>query len=112
MALRKLQKTEWPSYFARSSRYLLGKRAEIEILSIEFGVQPSVRNMPVFGIAYDPHEDIIDIALDGMDHFVRGPRELYVDDDGIGFASLAIVDSYGVRQIVLLSEPLMLPAAR
>ena len=38
------------------------------------------------------------------------PREIYVDEGVGGIMSVEIVDPEGVRQIVKLREPLMLPA--
>ena len=52
---------------------------------------------------------MIEIALDGLDHMVNRPRELYVDVGPGGMISLEIVDGGGVRQIVRLRDPLMLP---
>jgi hypothetical protein len=37
------------------------------------------------------------------------PRELYVDEELLGIVSFQIIDAEGVRQIVTLRDPLMLP---
>jgi hypothetical protein len=57
-----------------------------------------------------PRNDIIEIALDGLDHLVRNPLELYFDEDPIGMTSLQVIDGDGVRQIILSRDPLMLPS--
>jgi hypothetical protein len=49
--------------------------------------------------AYDPKDDLIDLDLDGLDHMIHHPRELYVEN-GLNVASLEIVDEEGVSQIV------------
>jgi hypothetical protein len=62
------------------------------------------------GIVYDRKNDIVEVALDGLDHMIHEPREIYVDVDGKGLLSLEIVDAEGARQVVRLMDPLMLPA--
>jgi hypothetical protein len=66
--------------------------------------------LPPLGISYDPHDDVVDIALDGVDHIIRKPREIYLDDGAAGLRGLEIVEANGVKQIVKLKERLMLPA--
>jgi Family of unknown function (DUF5335) len=66
----------------------------------------------LLGLAYDPNDDIVEVALDGLDHLIPRPRELYIDN-GIGsLSSLEIIDADGVKQIVKLRDPLMLPPPR
>jgi hypothetical protein len=109
MAPRKLDKAEWHAFFDRVSKSLLGKRAEIEVTSLSLGSQVEAQWLPLLGIVYDPKNDIIEIALDGLDHMVHRPQEVYVDIGPQGLTSLEVVDAEGVRQIVLLRDPLMLP---
>jgi len=109
MIPRKLDKTEWRAYCDLVSRGLAGKRAEIEIVSLDLGNQVEAKWLPLLGIVYDPKNDIIEVALEGLDHMIRKPREVYVDDDQGELASLEIIDSDGVRQIINLRDPLMLP---
>jgi hypothetical protein len=49
------------------------------------------------------------IMLDGVDHFVFKPREMYLDFGLGGVQSLGILDNENAWQIVLLREPVMLP---
>jgi len=55
-------------------------------------------------------DDILEIALEGLDHLIHKPSELYVDEGGDGLLSLEVFDREGDRQIVKLLDPLMLPA--
>ncbi len=109
MASRKLDKSEWRAFCDRMSKGLIGKQAEIEIASLALGSHVQSEWLPLLGIVYDPKSDVIEIALDGLDHMIPRPRELYVDIGPGGMANLEIVDSGGVRQIVTLRDPLMLP---
>ncbi len=109
MAVRELSKEEWKDYFDRVSRALVGKRAMIEAASLRLGDQVVADWVPLIGISYDPRDDLVEIALDGLDHLIPGPRVIFVDAEGGRLSSLEIVDATDQRQIVRLADPLMLP---
>ena len=109
MAVRTLEKQEWHGYFDRISRGLLGERAEIEVASLQLGDQIEAEWAPLLGITYDPKDDVLEVALDGLDHLIPRPRQIFVDEGLSGLASFEVVDHTGVRHIVQLREPLMLP---
>lgn len=109
MITRKLEKPEWRSFLDGLSSFLAGKRAEIEIASLDLGVQIEAKWLPLIGIGYDPKNDLIEVAMDGHDHMIRRPRELYIAEDTGQLVSLEVIDANGVRQIVKLKDPLMLP---
>lgn len=70
MAIRRLERSEWPSFCLRASRYFLGKRAEIEALSLEIGRQVAALRMPILGIDYDPRSDVMQILLRDLEHLI------------------------------------------
>jgi Family of unknown function (DUF5335) len=109
MALQRLEKLHWTGWCERMTPELLGKWAEIEVASRDYGVQLEARWLPVVGVAYDPHDDLLEILLDGLDHLIPHPREMYVDLGPAGVESLGIVDQAGTWQIVSLRDPLKLP---
>jgi hypothetical protein len=111
MATRKLDKENWGSFFDRVSAGLVGMQAEIEVDSLELGAQIEAEWLPVLGITYEPKDDMLEIALEGVDHLIHKPREIHVDEGIGGLASLLVVDGDGVKQIVKLREPLMLPSS-
>jgi hypothetical protein len=87
----------------------LGKRAEIEVVSPADGLLVEARWLPIIGIVYDPVNNALKIMLDGVDHFVFQPREMYLDFGLGSVRSLGILDNENAWQIVLLRDPLMLP---
>lgn len=109
MAIRKLEKAEWRAFFDRMSKGMPGKRAEIEIASLALGNEIEAEWLPLLGVTYDPKDDVLDVALAGLDHVIRAPRELYIDDGSSGLTSLEVIDGDGVHQIVKFRDPLMLP---
>jgi Family of unknown function (DUF5335) len=112
MAVRKLEKQEWRSFLDVMSKLLEAKDAEIEVASLQLGDQIEAEWLPLLGISYDPRDDVLDIALDGFDHIIRKPREIYLDNGDAALTSLEIVDADGVKQIVKLKDRLTLPAPR
>jgi hypothetical protein len=109
MTIRKLEKSTWRPFFDRISDGLLGKRAEIEVASLDIGDQIEAEWLPIYGIVYDHKDDIIEIALEDLDHLVRSPREVYIDDGLTGLASVEIINGEGRKEIIQLRDPLMLP---
>jgi hypothetical protein len=109
MGIQKFERSKWPDVCAAVSIALLGKRAEIEVVSLSDGLLIEARWLPVIGIAFDPVNDLLRIMLDGVDHFVFQPKEMYLDFGLGGVQSLGILDKENAWQIVLLRDPLMLP---
>jgi hypothetical protein len=110
MTTRKLDKKRWRAFFDGVTTMLEGKQAEIEVASLRLGDQVEAEWLPLLGIAYDPKDDIVEVALEGLDHLIPKPREIYIDDDVEGLMALEIVEDDGAKQIIQLRDPLMLPA--
>ncbi len=109
MTAQKLDKKEWKPFFEGVSKVLPAKEAEIEVLSLNIGDQVEAEWLRLLGLTYDPKDDLLDVALDGLDHLIQKPREIYVEDGGVGLASLAVVDAEGARHIIKLRDPMALP---
>lgn len=104
MTARKLDKIQWRTFFDDFSKALEGKQAEIEVASLALGNQLEAEWLPLYGIAYDAKDDLVEVALEGLDHMIRKPREIYVEG-GVGtLESLEIVDADGVKQVVRLRQ--------
>jgi hypothetical protein len=110
MATEKLDKASWHAYFDAVSKALTSKRVEIEVQSLALGSQIEADWLPLLGITYEPRADMLEIALEGLDHMIQKPAEIYVEHNVASLSSMEIIDSDGVRQVVRLRDPLMLPA--
>jgi Family of unknown function (DUF5335) len=110
MAIAKLDKNQWHTYFDVMTKELTGKQAEIEVASLDLGDQVESDWLPLLGITYDPKSDVAEIVLEGLDHLIHKPKEIYVDGDAFNLNSLDVVDNDGMHQIVRLRDPLRLPA--
>lgn len=109
MATLKLEKEAWHPYFDNITKILEGKRVEVEVASLKIGDQIEAEWLPLIGIAYDHQDDIIEIALEGLDHMIHKPREVYVDQEAVELVSMEVIDADDFRQIIRLRDPLMLP---
>jgi hypothetical protein len=107
--LRTVPQSEWRSFFDRMSKALPGKLAEIEVASLDLGDQIIAEWVPLIGVTYDSKDDLVDVALDRLDHLIRHPKDITASETEDGLASIAIVDAENARQEVKFRLPLMLP---
>src|SRR5215471_7653256 len=108
MATRKLDKAQWRTFFDRLSKMLEGKQAEIEVVSLGLGDQIEAEWLLLLGIAYDPNDDIVEVALEDLDHMIAKPRDVYVEEGPGGVVALEIVDADAVKKFVNPRDPLIL----
>ncbi|HEY2446520.1 MAG TPA: DUF5335 domain-containing protein [Rhizomicrobium sp.] len=106
--IRKIEKANWQIFLDRLSKELAGNAVEVEVDGLDLGSHIEAEWVPLVGLTYDHKDDLIEIALEGLDHTVRHPRELYVDENGGKVESLGIVEEN--TQIVRFREPLLLPS--
>ena len=106
-----IDRSRWAPFLDTITNSLIGKQAEIEVVSLDLGDQIEAEWAPLIGITYDRKNDLIEIALEELDHLIRSPRELFIDYAvGEVVAAIEIVDADGNRQIVRFKDPLALPA--
>jgi hypothetical protein len=107
-----IPKAEWKSLSDRGSKTPEGKPAEIEVASLKLGDQIQAEWTALIGVSYDPKDDLIEVALEGLDHLIHHPRELHVEEGPQGVVSLAVLDEDENRHIVRFKDPLMLQSSR
>jgi hypothetical protein len=110
MQIRKLERDRWKGFFDLVSTGLVGKRVEVEVASMKLGDQIEAEWLPLLGIVYDPKSDAIFVTLEGLEHTIAHPRAVYGEEPALEIRSMAIVDADDVLHILLLRDPLMLPA--
>ena len=108
---RKQERAEWRPFLDRVSKGIAGKQAEIEVASLDLGDQIEAEWVPLIGLVYDSKDDNVEVAVEGLDHLIHKPRELYVEEEGGELSSLEVIDADGTRSIIKLKDMLMLPAA-
>lgn len=110
MAAQQIDKSDWQGFFDNLSKALPGKQAEIEVASLALGDQILGEWAALHGIAYDPKDALIELALEGTDHLIPDPAEVWIDYDVGGLVSIEIVRRDDSREIVKLRDPLGLPS--
>lgn len=110
MATTQLHKAEWQSYFDRLSKGLAGKQeqVEIEVESLSLGSQIEAEWLPLQGITYDPKSDIVEVLMEGLDHLIHRPQNVFIDYGATGLQSIAVIDGDNNTQVIKLRDPLML----
>jgi len=111
MALIQLSRSNWQTYFDRVAKTLRAKRVEIEVTGLGLGHQVAADWIPLIGISYDPKGDALAITAEGVEHMIRHPKQIHVDQDVDSLLSIEAVDAEGIHHIVVLKDPLQLPAA-
>ncbi len=109
MALRKLDRSEWEAYFDSFSKDERVKMGEVEILGKSVGAQLEEEWMPLVGLAYDPKDDEFEVITEVVDHHIRHPREIWVDEDVDGLKTVEVVQAEGIKHVVELRRPPALP---
>jgi hypothetical protein len=110
MSVHQVDKSHWKFFFDTLTKTLVGKRAEVEVASLDLGDQIEAEWAPLIGIVYDPKDDLIEVALEGLDHLILEPREVHVDYNVGGLIGLEVIDAEGVHQLIKLKDPIALPA--
>lgn len=109
MSTRELPRREWRGYCDRVSKALVGRRAELEVVSLALGDRVEARWLPLLGIVYDPKADVVEVALEGIGHSIPRPLEVYAEETSRGLVALEIVAADETHQIVRFREPLVFP---
>lgn len=108
MALRELLKSNWSAYFESYSRHMSFQQAELVVSSLGLGAQIQAEWVAIEGVTYDHKDDLLEVSVAGLQHLIREPRSIFVDESNGVLACFEIVDGGGLRHIVQLREPLKL----
>jgi hypothetical protein len=109
--VQKIAKSQWQEFCDRVSRGLEGARAEIEITSKDLGDEVMAKWLPLLGLTYDSKNDLIEVALEGVDHLIHNPRAVWVYMSGAELIGFEVFDGRGMQHVIKLREPLRLPPA-
>lgn len=100
-----MPKSDWKPFFDRLAQALEDNPAEIEVASLELGDQRLAEWVPLIGITYDPRDDLFDVALEGLDHMIKQPREVRTDIGDGRLIAIDIIDRDGAHLIVKFRNP-------
>lgn len=112
MTLTQLAKAQWQPYFDHVSKALGAKLVQVEVNGLRLGSQVQIEWLPLVGISYDPKDDILAVAVEGIEHNIRHPKQIHVEQDVESLYRIQAVDAEGEHHILRLKDPLSLPAPR
>jgi hypothetical protein len=110
MPLVQLARSRWQAYFDGVSRALGATRVEIEVTGLGLGDQVEAEWIALAGISFDPKDDVLIIAAEGLRHLIAHPRQIHVEEELGSLRSLEAADAEGNHHIVILRDALALPA--
>ena len=108
MTTRRIEKAHWRGFLETLTHSLVDSGAEVEAGFLALRCRIEERWLGLFGLNYDPRADAIEIALDGIDHVIEAPSELWAEIGPVGLHSLEIVGPNHTSEIVRLRAPLPL----
>ena len=88
MATRKIEKMNWTSYFDEATKQIIDgkgpKQAEIRILAPISGAQVESDWKPLLGITYDHKDNLLEVAMEHLDHLIVHPDDIYIHEGNDG----------------------------
>lgn len=114
--IKLIPRDRWTEYFdSLSKRFFRDdepvKVATIAVTSRLAGDRTGVHGARVIGITYDRHDNVLDVALDGVDHLVYRPTEIRVIEDADGFVRELMVKHKGGPREVIALKRVWIPAS-
>lgn len=112
MTTREIKKEEWKSFFDGVSKFggVDRKCADIEVISLNLGDQIAAEWISMLGMVYEPRSNILEVGLEGLNHLIRRPKTIQVEERGVELLSISVTDEDDVQHIIRLRDPLVLSA--
>jgi hypothetical protein len=103
------------AYFASFTKHFLLREStnaiDVEVLSTDWGDQLAARGAHLYGITYDPKGNALEFELEGGDHRVYKPKEVWTAEAGDGFVNaIEVVRDDGTREIARVNRLGIAPA--
>lgn len=112
METKVIKRDKWQDYFDTVTKSLEGKRVTIDVSALKIGDQVEAEDLTLLGLTYDPKDDLLEVAMEGLDHMIRSPKDIQLAFGEKGVEAIQVTNKDGVQQIVRLKDPLMLPAPK
>lgn len=110
MPLTQLARSRWQEFFDAASRAAGAQQATVEVTGLQLGDRIAADHVAMTGMTYEPQDDTLTLFLQGLEHRIRQPKAIHVDQDAGALHSIEAVDAEGVHHIIQFSAALALPA--
>ncbi|GAA4257613.1 DUF5335 family protein [Azospirillum formosense] len=104
MTTTRLEEQEWHRYFSAAKNILYGRLASVQVVGADVGAQRVADRVSLLGVTFDPKGHLLDVALDGLNHLIQNPREIYVDEAPSGAIAMDVVDADGRKHIIQIGD--------
>ena len=111
MGTRRLRRGEWQAYCDRLSHELRDENAELEVVSLALGDHVEARWLALYGVTYDPRTDVLEIALENVDHMIEQPRDITIEETPRGLVAIEITTADERHEVLKLRKPVPLSDA-
>jgi hypothetical protein len=100
-----IQKENYHSYFENFSKVIPNELVEIEVMGLDLGDQIEADFVTLKGITYESKNNQLFFYLaDNLEHIIKNPVEIYVDNDEIGIKEIAIKCGQGHLHLIKLKH--------
>jgi hypothetical protein len=101
---KQIHRDQLASYFDAFTKHFLmyesTNTADVELLAPDWGDQFAAEGDHLRGITYDPKDNTIEFELEGFNHRIPDPGEVWVIEELDGFVrALEVIEAQGARQI-------------
>ena len=106
---KRIPNDQLQEYFARFTKHFLLREStnavDVEVLAPDWGDQFAAEGAHLFGITYDPKAKSLEFELEGGDHRVLNPREVWTVEEFDGFVkAVEIVRDDGAREVARVNR--------
>jgi hypothetical protein len=110
MTLTELPRAQWQQFFDRASKELGARPTKVEVTGLGLGDQLAAEWVELIGVTYEPKDDMLTVAVEGLQHRIEHPKAIHVERDAQHLASMEVLGPDGTHHIIQFSAPLELPA--
>jgi hypothetical protein len=105
MAVRKIAKENWQSYFDTFAKLFLKddqpEYADIKVLSDESGALSETSWQILEGITYNEKDKLLNVKVENLNRMILNPQQIYVDEVEDGWInSMEIIEEDGTKTII------------
>jgi hypothetical protein len=73
---------------------------DVEVLATDSGDQFEAEGAKIFGVTFDPKENAVEFELEGGDHRIINPKEVWIAEEPDGFIkAIEVVRDDGTREV-------------
>ena len=96
-----IKKQDYHTYFDDISKFFEDDLVEIKVIGLKLGDQVEADYIALKGITYENKADEIYLYLDdGLEHVIRNPVDVYVDEGEFGLNEIVIKCAHGHLHLV------------